>query len=187
MTPPEVGACTYHNTVINKDFVELDPGVYCGGLAVKPNTTVHLQPGTYVIKDGLFELSSNTVLTGKDVTIYLVGDKSRISFRSNSEVELVAPASGPLAGIAIFEDRDAPLLRDHEFASNGIKRIDGVIYLSRGTLLIDSNVEVLAESAFTSLIVQRLQMRSNARVTFNTNYGGSTAADVSPRLVTLLH
>ena len=186
IAPPTVGACSHNNMVVNKGDKVLDPGVYCGGLKLKPDTTVHLNPGTYVIKDGLFELSSNTVLTGKDVTVYLVGDKARIWFRSNSEVELVAPSTGPLAGIAIFEDREAPLFRDHEFSSNGIKKIEGVIYLPRGTLQIDSNVEVLADSAFTSLIAQRLQLESNARITFNTDYDASTAANVSPRLISLL-
>jgi len=183
---PDSFGCDFNNTVLNHGTHALNPGIYCGGLKIKPNAVVTLSPGTYVMKDGLFEMSSNTSLSGEKVTLYLKGDKSRMVLRSNSTLSLSAPSEGPQAGIAIFEDRAAPLLRNHELASNGVKSINGVIYLSRGVLDISSNVEVLAESAFTSVIVRQLHMASNARMGLNTDFEKTTAANISPNIVHLL-
>ena len=51
----------------------LVPGTYCGGLTIKANASVTLDPGIYVIKDGPLTLSSNASLFGRGVGFYFVG------------------------------------------------------------------------------------------------------------------
>ena len=172
IAPPPVGGCNYHDLELDLPYRTLTPGVYCGGILIKNNTNVTFEPGIYVIKDGEFKVDSNAQVQGVGTGFYLTGD-SRIYFDSNTSVDFTAPTSGPMAGFIFFEDRNAPLLQNHEFNSNNIGTLEGAIYLSRGRLYIDSNTTIAAASAFTSVIVNQLMVNSNAKLVINTNYSAS--------------
>ncbi|MCH8240490.1 MAG: pilus assembly protein, partial [Proteobacteria bacterium] len=131
---PSFSGCDYNNLVLDNAVTTLNPGVYCGGLANLNNSIVTFSPGTYVIKDGPFYVDSNSQIQGTGVTFYLTGTGAVIHFDSNSSIDFTAPATGPLAGLIFFEDRNAPLNQEHYFDSNNISRLEGAIYLSRGLL-----------------------------------------------------
>lgn len=51
--PPTIGPCLETDLVIDSGMRTLDPGTYCGGLTVRNTADVKLNPGVYIIKDGV--------------------------------------------------------------------------------------------------------------------------------------
>lgn len=151
----------------------LSPGVYCGGLAIKGNSNVKLLPGTFIMKDGQFLVDSNSVVKGTDVGIFFTGAGSNFHFNSNVNVSLEAPKSGPLAGIIFFQNRDASLT-DFVIESNYTRNLLGTIYLPKGNLIIKADNDVADQSAYTAIVVHKLQLFSGPRLVLNTNYDDTT-------------
>ncbi len=170
---PGASGCDHTDLVLDDAVTTLNPGVYCGGLANLNNSIVTFSPGTYVIKDGPFYVDSNSQIQGTGVVFYLTGTGAVIHFDSHSSIDFTAPATGPLAGLIFFEDRNAPLNQEHYFDSNNISRLEGAIYLSRGLLWIDSNSQIALNSAFTTIVARRIRLDSNAQLVINTDYEGS--------------
>jgi hypothetical protein len=110
----------------------LNPGVYCGGLMIMGNSRVRLNPGVYIVQNGLFKVGNRATLIGENVGFYLTGTDTLMFFDRGSTIDLTAPKSGPLAGILFFEDSSAPPLRIHRIASNNARNLLGTIYLPVG-------------------------------------------------------
>ena len=151
----------------------LMPGVYCGGLAIKGNSNVTLLPGIFIIKDGQFLVDSNSVVKGTDVGMYFTGAGGNFHFNSNVNVSLAAPKSGPLAGVIFFQDRDASLA-DFVIESNYTRNLLGTIYLPKGNLIIKADNDVADQSAYTAIVVHKLQLFSGPRLVLNTDYDSTT-------------
>ena len=173
IAPPSTSGCDYNNLTLDNAVTTLDPGVYCGGLSNVNNSIVTFSPGTYVIKDGPFYVDGNSQLQGTGVTFYLTGTNATIEFDSNSSIDFTAPVAGPLAGLIFFEDRTAPLNQEHYFDSNSITRLEGAIYLSRGLIWFDNNSQIALNSAFTTIVANRIRLDSNAQLVINSDYEGS--------------
>lgn len=151
----------------------LMPGVYCGGLAIKGNSNVTLLPGIFIIKDGQFLVDSNSVVKGTDVGMYFTGAGGNFHFNSNVNVSLAAPKSGPLAEVIFFQDRDASLA-DFVIESNYTRNLLGTIYLPKGNLIIKADNDVADQSAYTAIVVHKLQLFSGPRLVLNTDYDSTT-------------
>ncbi len=174
---PDTSGCDQNDFEVDEeddDPVSVDAGVYCGGITVKGDSVLTFNPGTYVIKDGEMYIDSNSRISGTGVSFYFTGTDATIFFDSNTQIDLVAPSIGDQAGILFFEDRNAPLLQEHRFFSNSVSRLEGAIYLSRGLLWIDSNSQIGASSAFTTIVARRLRVDSNAQLVVNADYGATS-------------
>jgi len=79
----------------------------------------------------------------------------------------------------VFEDRNATLNQPHYFDSNNINRLEGAIYLSRGHLWFDSNSQIGADSAFTTIVAHRLRLDSNSQLVLNADYGSSSVPSLA--------
>ncbi|GJD97673.1 hypothetical protein OCOJLMKI_4906 [Methylobacterium iners] len=177
--PPSVGSCKSPNPpLVNKGSASLrhtlSPGTYCGGLFIGGNSFVTFAPGEYVIKDGPFVVDSNADVRGDGVGFYLTGPGSTFQFLSNARISLDAPRTGAMAGLLVFEDRAAPLLRNHEIKTNYASNMTGTVYLSRGRFVVDATNEVAQQSAFTVIVAQQLLLTANPKLTLNTKYGATT-------------
>lgn len=181
---PTVGSCLLTNLVITNAIV-LIPGTYCGGLKVATGGSVFMLPGTYVIKDGPLTVTGGATLQGNDVSIYLSSDDSTLDIKNNSTINLAAPATGPMAGILIFESRSAPLYRNHNFQSRNAPNMLGTIYMPRGVLNIGvsggggggGGLAVGSSAAWTIIVARRLMVSDNQVLNLNTNY---SATNVPP-------
>ena len=182
---------------VNFDNVRLEPGVYCGGLFIGQNQNVTLSPGVYVINDGPLVVSGNAKIKGEGVGFYLTGKDSVFDFQADTEIDLVAPKTGPLAGILIFEDRNVPYgerfnpfnlsklpddVRLHRIRSNNARQLLGTIYLPRAILMIDSKAPVADKSAYTAIIAWRIWLREGPSLHLNADYK-STDVPVPSSLV----
>ena len=174
--PPSYGGCDYKDFSLNGNkggaSTTLYPGVYCGGLEIMAATVI-FEPGIYVIKDGPLAFAANAQVTGEHVSFYLVGDTSVFSAESNSFVYLTAPKDGDMAGILFFEDRDAPLLRDHVVKSDDARVLLGTFYLPRGRLVIRTSRPIADKSAYTAIVAYQVAVDLNSKLVINADYNAT--------------
>lgn len=87
----------------------LQPGRYCNGLRI--NGTVDLDPGIYIVADGDFEVGSEAVLTGDEVTIVLTGatpgSVGNVKINGGATITLTPTTTGEMAGILFYQDPTA--------------------------------------------------------------------------------
>lgn len=128
---------------------DLSPGTFCGGLWAVADK-IELKPGTYFIKDGPLYLNGTDELIGEGVTFILSGTNAKVEIQGDGILRLTAPTSGPLAGIALTEDRSTkPLgwrfgLAPTDYVTsrvtgNGQIEIEGLIYLPTQKIEITGN------------------------------------------------
>jgi Flp pilus assembly protein TadG len=175
---PSVGPCKYTNhAVIDQGSSgarhKLTPGTYCGGLFIGGHSVVELAPGEYVIKDGPLVFDSNADIKGNHVGFFLVGSTATLQFLGNARVDLTAPKDGSLAGLLFFEDRSAPLLREHQIKTNFANNMTGTIYLSRGRFVVDATNDIAQQSAYTVIVSRQLWLTRWPKLTLNTMYSKS--------------
>jgi len=82
------------------------PGTYCGGLTVD-GQNVSFLPGTYIIKDGPLTFKNGASAKAHDVSFVMHGTNASVTVESGSNVDLKAPRSGPMAGLALYQDKSA--------------------------------------------------------------------------------
>ncbi len=137
--PVSPATCTYTNFWVqtNDDYTSppLQPGRYCGGLRI--SGTADLAPGTYIVADGDFELGSQAVVTGDEVTIVLTGstpaDVGNVTINGGAQVTLTPTTTGDLAGILFFQDPNADpggvsSLGESHFNGNALVNLTGALY-----------------------------------------------------------
>ncbi|HEV7254712.1 MAG TPA: pilus assembly protein TadG-related protein [Mesorhizobium sp.] len=167
---PHVGGACKAKNAVHKDYVgKISPGIYCGGLFIDGNSVVTMEPGVYVMRDGPFLVDSNSKVTGKGVGVFFTGKNSFFHFKSNVNVSLEAPTTGDMYGLIFHQDRDsAPA--DFTIESNYTRNLIGTIYLPKGKLVVKADNDVADQSAYTAIVVQKLQLLSGPRLVLNTNY-----------------
>lgn len=171
--PPMVGGCDHIATIILSQNRTLNPGVYCGGLTIAGNSRVKLNPGVYIIRDGLFKVADSATLVGENTGFFLTGLETVMYFDSGSTIDLTAPKDGPLAGVLFYEDPKSPPLRVHRIGSNKARNLLGTIYLPVGILLVDSNAPVADRSDYTAIVVRSLELREGPNLVLNSDYENS--------------
>ncbi len=190
VTPTIMGGCTETDYYLSSEDTDvLSPGRYCGGIHLDSDASVTLTAGIYFIEgDGVYNqsdpdfwLSSNSGISGENVTIFLTNG-AEIMFDSNSTINLSASKTGPMAGIVIYQDRaDAGLGLVHELNSNGVARLEGVVYLPGSTLYSSSDSQIAGDGdpsatppvpapAYTMVIADKIELGSSAKLTLNSNY-----------------
>ena len=164
LAAPAVGGCNHNNHMVDGGAHTLNPGVYCGGLTIKNNSNVTLNPGTYIIKDAEFLVDSNSNLSGAGVFFYLA-DGAYLNFNSNTTVTLSAPATGIYAGILMFAEPGNNVI--HVLDSNNVSSFDGLIYFPDDKFEANSNSLVVNGVSFTLLIAKTFLIDSNAHLQIN--------------------
>ena len=178
---PNAGACIDTNDKLAKVTVTLAPGTYCGGLDISPHSTVTLEPGIYIMKDGPLALGAGSVLQGSEVMIALVGLNSIIDVSANSVVKLTSPKSGKYANIQFMSDRElGGKFKGEEWTtiSSSQFEFDGVMYLPEQDLWFKGGSQITANSPNYALIGDQfwVQDTSDIRIT-NTNPRGLELAN----------
>jgi hypothetical protein len=190
--------CNHLGLVIRGGTRTLQPGVYCLGLKITDGADVTLAPGIYIIKDGPLIVDRGASISGDDVSIFLTGRKANLVFEADSTINLTASRDGPLAGLLIFDDPSGasapaippyalpiPLLgdllgallgappREHKILSDNARNLLGTIYMPRGRLIIDATKPIADKSAYTVLVVQRIDLHDGPNLFLNSDYGAS--------------
>jgi Flp pilus assembly protein TadG len=168
---PAFGGCDHNALQIKDQNKTLDPGVYCGGLIITGTSIVTLNPGTYVIKDGMLQVSGSATMGGDGVAFFITGKSAgKINFAANTHIQLTAPDGGPMAGLLFFEDRGLTVKLKHRITSNDARKLIGTIYFPVGDLIVDAKEAVADQSAYTAIIVQHLELNMGPNLVLNSNY-----------------
>jgi Flp pilus assembly protein TadG len=196
--PPSDTTCRFNETVVSGVVQTLQPGVYCKGLKITDGAEVTLASGVYIIKDGPLIVDKGGILRGANVGIYLTGPSSNLTFAANSTISLSAPKDGPLAGLLIFDDptgASAPAIppyalpipivgglvgkvfkgpaREHKILSDNARMLLGTIYMPKGRLIIDANKPIADKSAYTVLVVERIDLHAGPNLILNSDYSAT--------------
>lgn len=167
---PNLGGCDHTGMVIDSQTVDLNPGVYCKGLAISGTAKVTLNPGIYIIDGGALHVSDTASLAGENAGFFLTGKGSVIHFSPGTTISLGAPETGALAGLLFYEDRNVTGVRNHSIKSNNAHHLLGTIYLPKSKLTIDASKPIADQSAYTAIVVNELVLMSGPNLVLNTDY-----------------
>ena len=176
---PTVGSCAHTNYSLNgtsgsaSSPLQLYAGTYCGGITVHGNAWLNFNAGTYVLAGGGMAISANTAMTGTGVTFYNTtgtGGYGAISMNGNTQANLSAPTSGPLAGILFFQDRSIPSTdAGSTITGNSSSTFDGAVYFPTTTLSFNGNS---SSSGYSIVVANQLTLSGNASL--GSNYSSLT-------------
>jgi len=168
---PEAGPCDYKNKTILLGLHRISPGHYCGGLKLGAAALVKADPGDYIISGGDLSLGLAAALTGENVSFRFVGPKAGFRFAETAIVSLGAPKEGPMAGFLFYRDPD-PQPGDFVIGTDLATKLLGTIYLPGATLTVDVIGLVAAQSAYTVIVADRIDIRG-AELVVNSDYGAT--------------
>ena len=134
--PTPVG-CDYNNKTY-KTTVTIDPGVYCNGIQLNAGAVVTMNPGVYFIDRGSLQMAGGSTLQGTGVTIIFTSSTGNnyadATINGGATLAITAPTTGPLAGIAMFGDRNMPISTTFKFNGGDNQVLGGAVYVPHGTL-----------------------------------------------------
>ena len=166
LEPPPVGDCDYNNATYSSGSHTLTPGVYCGGITIKGGGSATLQPGIYILKDGKLKITGGGNLTGEGVTFYLTGSNAEIDVGGGGDIRLIAPSTGPTAGLIYYQDPVSSSGNTSKLSGNGSLYYEGVIYFP--TQLADFSGGATVEvPPFTVVIANKINFSGGAEFFFN--------------------
>jgi hypothetical protein len=96
---------TYSTCLICDTRTTLQPGVYTLPVVISGAANVTFAPGTYIFQGGI-DVIGNAVLSGSGVTFY--DANGPMIFAGNGTVTLSPAATGPYAGVTMFQARNDP-------------------------------------------------------------------------------
>ena len=109
------------------------PYVFCNGLTLTGQSSLTLGPGTYIIDRGSFSMSGQSTLTATGGTTIILTSSTgsnypSVSISGGATVSVTAPCTGSTAGLAFFQDRNAPSSGTNSFTGGSTQNITGAIY-----------------------------------------------------------
>lgn len=171
--PPTVGGCAHSNMVVSGGTMTLMPGVYCGGLSVTAGASVTLSPGEYIISGGPLKVDGGSSFTTNGAGLFLTGAGATLWFGQDTTINLTAPTTGPLAGLLVYEDRNAPPGQVHYIYSDNAPTLHGTIYLPRSQLFVETSKDVSKASAFTIVVANSIYVSKASNLILNSDYKSS--------------
>ena len=187
---PSLSGCSQTNLDVNTS-VTLDPGIYCGGLKVKSQAVVTLNPGTYYMDAGDFEVAGGAVIRcnctnptdGVTFVMTSSGAASTIgtvTINGGADMLLNAPtdAGNPFAGLLFYGDPRAPAATD-KFNGGSNMLLTGSVYMPTHTVQWSGNNSSAAPTC-TQIIANTVVFIGNSTI----NNTGCQAAGVLPLTIT---
>lgn len=136
----------------------------CGTWEVDTNGILNLDPGIYYAQQ--LKLASGAELRGQDVTIVLYGNNSYLNLQGQAGLQIKAPNSGQLAGIALAQDpRSAYAGTPNTIIGGGNLEPSGMVYLPARELYITGAGSVAATVPQFAVVVDHLVMQGNGQLT----------------------
>lgn len=105
---------------------------FCSSLSLSAHETITLENGIFILDGGSLQLNNST-LNLINATIVLTSSNGSnygtVSILGGSTLNATAPTTGPMAGIAFYQDRNAPTGGDDKFTGGTTQNIVGAIYM----------------------------------------------------------
>lgn len=174
--------CTHNNKQVRSGYETLQPGVYCGGLSLKPQAVASLQPGVYVIKGGDLEVQAQSMLMGNGVVFYFTGQNSGMEIRGGGSVVVKAPATGDYAGFVMIQDATSNVGQTVDIQGGGRLKIEGIVYTPTWRITISGNGELNQEAQYFALIADSFNMDGNGRLHIKSDADAAGLPNRMPRI-----
>ncbi|OYV50612.1 MAG: hypothetical protein B7Z78_10715 [Rhodospirillales bacterium 20-60-12] len=215
LSEPSAPPCQYNNVSLywgahfcNGNQCTLPAGSYCGGLTVSNGVSVTFTPDSqgnniFYIENGDFVITGGaTVNSSSGVSFYLGGQNpGRIDWENYTQTSwnFSAPTTGPLAGVLVFQSRDAPSyswLSENSCGSSNIPEdvvvggsgmtLNGAIYAPSANFQINNDAVLKAATGGTlSLVANTVTVCGSAQLQAAGSASSSGAHSGSASLVAL--
>lgn len=170
------------NGKLRQENRTLSPGTYCGGLDITAGSTIRLQPGTYIIKDGELKISDSTV-TGNEVMIGFTGKGAKLWLTGGAVMKVTSPASGPYMNMQFMEDRNNGAGNSWVSIGGDSKLdYDGTMYFPNSNIWIFGGSEVTARSPNLIMVGDKLWFQDNSKVVLKQENTRNLPVRETPRL-----
>jgi Flp pilus assembly protein TadG len=167
-TVPAPGACTETNFK-PKDSTTIAPGVYCGGINLNAGVTITLSSGIYYIDGGGLSVNGGATLSGTGVTLVFTsknrGDWPTATINGNANINLIAPQSGPTAGIVVYGDPLMPVGTSFKLNGGATQYFGGAVYIPQGAIQYAGGAST--STACTQIIGDTVTFVGNSSVAVN--------------------
>ncbi len=157
--------------------------VFCGGnVNIGGGKTVTLQAGTYIVNGASFSVSGGGALTSAGAAVTLVFTNGATASIS-STLNLTAPTSGPLSGLAIFEDPAATVSNSNKFSFTGGSNLRIVGAIDLPTAAVTYSGSSISNSPCTQLIANTIDFTGSASFANNCASAGTRTIGATAQLV----
>ncbi len=178
-----VAPCKESNLSLKNGTYTLEPGIYCGNTVLKPQANVTLKPGTYIFRDGYLEVQGQASLKGEGVTLFFIGNNTRMMVRGGGNIDVKAPKTGDLAGFVIVDRLYSwNAITESEIQGGGRVKIEGIVYVPQWKLNIGGNGEMNQESKFIAMIADSFYMNGNGKLYVQYDPASTDLPDLMPRI-----
>ncbi len=172
----------------------MQPGVYCGGLTVNNTNgaTFKMAQGTFIMAGGGLRFQSQAIVDATPgVTVYNTSASaanmwgcsstsaySPVSVSGQATLTMNAPVSGPLTGIAFFEDRSTgvtgsnPTANPNQIVGASSITINGALYFHNTELLFSG-----ANSVNGYMVIVADMFVINGNSSFGNNYSSLSSSN----------
>jgi Flp pilus assembly protein TadG len=161
--------------------------VLCGGVSVTGNGSLTLSPGIYIMDGGSFSVSGNSTIYGNGVSIILTSSSgsnyATASISGGATVTLNPTTAAPLAGVAIYQDRNAPQSGTDSFTGGTTQNITGAIYFPNQSVTFNGGTST-GGAICTQIVASTITFNGNAA--FNNNCSGFGVRSIGTSFVKLV-
>jgi len=191
--PPALGPCINlkahqkGKTARIGDDVVLYPGTYCANIKIS-GKNVKLMPGIYILENSELWVNQASQVRADGVTFVLKGADSVFYIEQGSDFYLKAPASGPTAGLAIFQDANSALkgtskrpTATSELSGGSNMVIVGTVYLPTQGISIFGQSSYGSSAPATSYIGYDVSFSGNSKITLNVDHSTAGLPPILPR------
>jgi hypothetical protein len=177
VSPPAFSGCDYNSPTYHNS-VTLNPGVICNGFKLNAGADVTLNPGIYYFDRGTFDIAGSASLHGTGVTLVFTSSTGSnypsVTINGGATVNLTAPTTGTMAGLAVWGDHNMPLGTSFKFNGGANQSITGAIDVSRGALQYAGNTGVGSANCL-QLIGDTIAFTGNSNLAVNCTGVGTKA------------
>lgn len=160
--------------------------VFCNGISLGAGTSLSLSNGIFVIDRGTLALNGQSTLNISNATVILTSSTgsnyATVAVNGGATVNVTAPTSGATAGLAFFQDRNAPNGTSNTFAGGTTQNITGALYFPNQTVNFAGGTQT-GGSSCTQIVADQVNFKGNA--TLNSNCAGMGVRTITspPQLV----
>ena len=178
----QLGYSNNSNTPVTINATGTTPYVFTNGLNLGSQASLTLGPGIYIIDRGLFSVGAQSTLTASNGTTIILTSSTGSNYATatingGASVSVTAPTAGATAGLAFFQDRNAPTAGTsaNSFTGGGTQNIVGAIYFPNQGVTYAGGAST-GGATCTQLLAYTLKFSGNSN--FNSNCGSAGTATI---------
>jgi hypothetical protein len=154
---------------VAKTTITINPGVYCNGLNLNAGANVTLNPGIYYLDQGSLSVNGGATLNGTGVTLVFTSSNGHnyadATINGGANINLVAPTTGPTAGIVLFGDRNMTVGTTFKLNGGSSEVFGGAIYIPRGSVTFSGGAS--STNGCLQLVADTITFVGNANFSIN--------------------